>query len=727
VTIEPIRRENDGAAVIPLRPIADRLADLEVTSAAAVEKLDRSYEVELDEPVPTAAAPVYVDPPPARVIDVRPIIPDHLRGRRAVAASAKRAAARGGRIAAFHAVRAPVVYAPKAAFWSLAGLLKLVRRQMAWWWDLESFSLRQEAANNNDAHTYRTLDKETRAKRSFRGWVLVGELVGLVIAATVLLKMLPAWVVWLLVVGLVLTLARFGRPAGKPIVGRAVVAPRFRKLNADIVLRAYYAAGLGHPDKPDQQVQFGSTMSRDAMNSGSQVVVDLPYGKTFDDVVKSKKQLASGLDVTEYQVFLTRDKTSTRRHLLFVADRDPLAIPAGRTPLLNCKPTDIWKPAPLGLDERGKLVALALMWISVLIGAQPRKGKTFTARHMALYAALDPYVKLFVADGKASPDWRAFALVAERMVFGTAPTARDGDPVEKLIDMLRHIKRHIQRVNEVLSRLPVEVCPEGKLTRELARDLRYPELRVWMLVMEEFQAYYELDDKKQNEEIAGLLSYIMAVGPSAGVILLSSSQKPSGVGAGDIQRVFNRFRDNHAVRFALKCGNRNVSEAILGTEAYGEGIDATALPVGPEYMGVGYLYGASDLTPTVRGYLADQRDAEKILKAARKHREQLGTLSGEAAGDMTIEGEVVDVLTDALAVVLPTEANVSFARLASRLADRFPERYGETTAAVISAQLRNAGARSKNVKDRDYFEGGVGQGVAREQLEELAARRAVSG
>jgi hypothetical protein len=33
-------------------------------------------------------------------------------------------------------------------------------------------------------------------------------------------------------------------------------------------------------------------------------------------------------------------------------------------------------------------------------------------------------------------------------------------------------------------------------------------------------------------EIADLLSFIMAVGPSAGVILLSSSQKPSGIGAG---------------------------------------------------------------------------------------------------------------------------------------------------------------------------------------------------
>jgi S-DNA-T family DNA segregation ATPase FtsK/SpoIIIE len=495
------------------------------------------------------------------------------------------------------------------------------------------------------------------------------------------------------------------------------------------VLRAYYAAGLGHPDKPDQQVQFGSTMSRDAMNR-LQVVVDLPYGKTFDDVVKVEGgSIASGLDVTEYQVFLTRDKTSTRRHLLFVADRDPLAIPAG-------------PHAAAQLQADGHLAAGP---------ARPRRAREAGPHRPAVDLGPD---RCAAAQGQdvhrapagpvrrprpvreavrrrrqgVKPDWRAFALVADRMVFGTAPTARDGDPVEKLIDMLRHIKRHIQRVNEVLSKLPVEVCPEGKLTRELARDPRYPELRVWMLVMEEFQVYYELDDQEANKEIAGLLSLHHGGGAVGGGHPARAARRSR---AGSARATCSGFSTGSAT--TTRCASRSSAATATcprrssAADAYGEGIDASRCRSVPSTAGVGYLYGASDLTPTVRGYLADQRDAEKILKAARKHREQLGTLSGEAAGDVTIEGEVVDPLTDALAVVLPTEANVSFARLASRLADRFPERYGETTAAVISAQLRNAGARSKNVKDRDYFEGGVGQGVAREQLEELAARRAVSG
>ena len=177
-------------------------------------------------------------------------------------------------------------------------------------------------------------------------------------------------------------------------------------------------------------------------------------------------------------------------------------------------------------------------------------------------------------------------------------------------------------------------CPEGKLTEELCA--KYPKrLFVWMLVMEEFQNYFELPDQKLNAVIADLLSFIMAVGPSSGVIIESLSQKPSGIGAGDVQRLFNRYRDNHVVRFALKCGNRVVSDAILSGDAYAEGFDASSLPVGEEFLGVGYLYGAADHTPTVRTYLADAEDTEKIVAAARVLRERAGTLTGFAAGEDT--------------------------------------------------------------------------------------------
>ena len=536
--------------------------------------------------------------------------------------SARRSSARlaaWAYVGGFHAVRAPW-YAVQVAAFSVRGLFRLLQVQLAWWWVRNHFTLLQHAADANDTKEWAKALREIKSTRLWRGLVLLAEPPRSGSA--------PRWR------GRWCRTCTCGPPApwqcsrwrttaarsGTRSWARATVAPRFRKLNSDIVLRAYYAAGLGRPDRPDQEVRFGSAMSRDARNTGSQVTVDLPFGKGWSDVLAAKEKIASGLDVHVNQVFLTPDKSSIRRHLLFVADRDPLAVPAGRTDLLDCKPRNIWQPIRFGKDERGRLVTLTLMWVSVLVGAQPRKGKTFAARLLALYAALDPWVQLVIVDGKNSPDWAKFRLVAHRVIFGTHPNPNDSDPITHLLQVLDEILDHIDKVNEQLAALPVTLCPEGKLTEQLARDPRFPDLRVWMVAMEEFQVYFETEDQAANKEIAAKLSRIQAVGPSAGVIILSSSQKPSGVGAGDVGRLFNRYRDNHAVRFALRCGNRLVSEAVLGGDAYAEGFDASALPVGDEYRGVGYLYGMTDHTPTVRTFLADHGDAEKILKAARAHR-----------------------------------------------------------------------------------------------------------
>jgi hypothetical protein len=659
---------------------------------------DMHLDVALDDEVPPPREPVYVDVV-ARQDDRQPIIPAALRGVDNLKVTLRYHAGRAGHIVGYHAVRAPLLYLPKALFWALIGVFTLVGRGLRWWWDPEMSSLMQTAANEGDTQRGPSIAAHLAQRRRARAMALLTGLVALVVAGLVLWFAAPRWVTVLVGVAAVPGLAHVGRPKTMPILRPAVVAHRFRRLNPDIVLRAYYAAGLGHPDKPGQRVGFGGQMARDQRETGSQVLVDLPYGKGWADVLKAKDALASGLDVHENQVFLTRDKSSNRRHMLFVADRDPLAVPVGRTPLLDGKPRSIWQPVRFGRDERDRPVNLLLMWTSVLVGAQPRKGKTFSARLLALHAALDPWVKLIVVDGKNSPDWDKFRLVAHRIIFGTHPNPRDNDPVTHLLEVLREVLQHIDNVNQVLSSLPATVCPEGKLTEALAKDPQYPDLRVWLLVMEEFQVYFETEDQDENKEIAGMLARIQAVGPSAGVILLSSSQKPSGVGAGDVSRLFNRFRDNHGTRFALKCGNRLVSEAVLGGDAYAEGFDASSLPVGDEYRGVGYLYGVTDDTPTVRTFLADHTDAEKILAAARRHREAVGQLSGAAAGE-DVSREFRDVLADVRGVFHAGEAWISWPQIAQRLSEQMPEHYADVTAEAISAQVRALKVPSVDGRDK---------------------------
>jgi S-DNA-T family DNA segregation ATPase FtsK/SpoIIIE len=680
-------------------------------SAGEVERMDTAYEVALDDtdtdpgagrvltPVDRPGLPV-----PVAAGERMPIIPVHLLPQN-LPSTIRRALERTGHVALFHAVRSPW-YGAKLGWFAGRGFTRVVRNQIAWWWVPNSFALEQKAADASELKEWEKIHRQLKATRLWRGGVLTAQNIGLAVSAPILWNAAPAGLLAAAGAGAVAGLAHYGRPAGQTLVGTAVVAPRFRKLNSDIVLRAYYAAGLGNPDKTDKQVNFGSTMSRDASNTGTEVVIDLPWGLGWTQVVNAKEKIASGLDVHVRQVFLTPDDSSSRRHKLFVADVDPLGIPAGTTDMLDGKRRSIWRPVRFGLDERGRLVGLSLPWFSLLVGAQPRKGKTFSARLVALHAALDPYVRLIVVDGKNSPDWLGFRKIAHRIVFGEVPNVNDPDPIGHLLAALDEIIAHIDKVNSILTTLPVDVCEDGKLTEELARDPRYPELRVWILVMEEFQKYFETEDQEVNKEIARKLSLIQAVGPSAGVWLISCSQKPSGVGAGDVGRLFNRFRDNHTLRFALRCGNRDVSMAVLGGDAYAEGFDASTLPLGDKFRGVGYLYGAEDHPPTVRTFLASAKDADKILTAARKMREAMNLLTGEAAGEQ-IERNSRDVLADIL-TVMGADTAAHWEAIAGRLAEQMPEQYDGTTPDAISAQ-----ARALKVPSRDVKRDGVNRKGAR--------------
>jgi len=677
-----------------------------------------SYEWALDSA--PDGRPVPVDPPPvsgtAVEITRRPIIPPQF-ARAQLRATVRHAAGRWAHVAAYHAVRAPwyVVLVARAA---VVGAGRLVVRLVRWWSVAESAPLLRTAVESRDAAIWLKLDREARSHRRTRTVLVLaaagGTLTGLAALGGTLARA-PWPLTTLATLAALAVLARAGRPTGGPLIPPAIVTPRFRKLSADIVLRAYYAARLGAPDKPGQEITFGSTMARDG--DGSRVDVDLPYGKGFSDAVKAHGAIASGLDVAISQVFLTRDKSSNRRHTLWVADRDPLAIPAGRTPLLRGQPTDIWTPAPFGLDERARPVTIDLLWQSILVGAQPRQGKTFALRALALFAALDPYVRITVADGGGKPDWRAFASIADRAVFGLAPT-RDGDPVDILIDTLREIRSDVQARYLALSDLPPDIVPESKLTRDIARNPRY-NMPVRFLLLDEFQEFFSTGNPAADTEIATLLVYLIRVVSAAGVIIGSATQRPSGIGSGDVAKKFTDYRDNHLVRFALRAGSWQVSDLILGAGAFSEGLDSSTLT--GEHKGVGILRGASDANPTVRTYLADTEDTAHILTIARRLREQAGTLSGQAAGHIAHRDER-DVVADALSVFADAPG-LHWTELAARLATAYPETYRDLTADAISAQLRAVGIPSVGVR-RD---GQVLKGARADAVREAHRRRAADG
>ncbi|MGA6221267.1 cell division protein FtsK [Streptomyces umbrinus] len=619
-----------------------------------------------------------------------PVLPDWVKLPDQRTAVRKWAVRHYSAVIGYHAVRLPCIYTPKILWYSPRGAWRWSTAIGRWVFDAEGKGLRLASVANEDAAEYLKLSRQRNDRVRLRGIVAaIASLVGLAATLT-LYVMAPSWLLLLAVATLTTTLGAVGAPADRPLIDLAKVTFRKRRLSSDIVIRGHEAAGL---TSKDQSIAFPRPIGRDG--DGWRVIVDLPFGRTWDDALKAHGRLASGMDIAPTQLFLDKDETSNRRVSYWIADRDPLAVPSGKSPLLGATRVDFWKPFPWGVDERGNPVMATMLWLSLLVGAVPRQGKTFSARTIALAAALDPYVRLYVFDGKASPDWRKFALVAHRIGFGIVP--KNGiDPVGHLLTSLRELKADVEDRYHRLSELPLHICPEGKLTPEISRDPKL-NMPLTLFVVDEVQEY--LQHPEHGKEILSLLVYLARVAPAVGVSVMTSTQKP------DDKACPSELRDQHQARFALRVGAYQVSDTILGAGSYSEGLDASKLL--KSHKGVGLLKGMSDDAGIVRTYLADGRDAERILTRAAALREAEGTLSGDAAGEAPAPEVSATVLDDVAQVLGKSEVKVWSETIVDRLADLRPETYGpwaeleaKPKAEALTAALKPYGVATEQISRR---------------------------
>ncbi|MET7714671.1 cell division protein FtsK [Streptomyces sp. NPDC005407] len=619
-----------------------------------------------------------------------PVLPDWVKLPDQRTAVRKWAVRHYSAVVGYHAVRLPCIYTPKVLWYSPRGAWRWSTAIGRWVFDAEGKGLRLASVANEDAAEYLKLSRQRNDRVRLRGIVAaIASLVGLAATLT-LYVMAPSWLLLLAVATLTTTLGAVGAPADRPLIDLAKVTFRKRRLSSDIVIRAHEAAGL---TSKDQSIAFPRPIGRDG--DGWRVIVDLPYGKTFEDALKAHGRLASGMDIAPTQLFLDKDETSGRRVSYWIADRDPLAVPSGKSPLLGATRVDFWKPFPWGVDERGNPVMATMLWLSLLVGAVPRQGKTFSARTIALAAALDPYVRLYVFDGKASPDWRKFALVAHRIGFGIVP--KNGiDPVGHLLTSLRELKADVEDRYHRLSELPLHICPEGKLTPEISRDKKL-NMPLTLFVVDEVQEY--LTHPEHGKEILSLMVYLARVAPAVGVSVMTATQKP------DDKACPSELRDQHQGRFALRVGSLHVSDVILGAGSYSEGLDASKLL--KSHKGVGLLKGMSDDAGIVRTYLADGRDAERILTRAAALREAEGTLSGDAAGEAPAPETSATILDDVAQVLGKGEAKVWSETIVDRLADLRPDAYGpwaeleaKPKAEALTAALKPFGVATEQISRR---------------------------
>ena len=457
-------------------------------------------------------------------------------------------------------VRSPVYYlravryAPRG-LWVTAGV---------WWrWvrDVEGMRLRMDVAAD------RSLDAAARERRwqaaydarkvrvRWRWGVTLTLTLAVAVAARWLSLAHPWWARGVMAVT-VLVFGLVGARRGQIVT--PVHTPVSLALTSDAVVAAFTLAKITKPEVPVTVIGVPHLVG-----GGWLATVELPGGITYDDVIAKRVPLASGLNVARDCLHLDPLPTeSERRVAVFVSTEHPHDVPVPAWPLLDVDRWDIWRPIPIGWDPQGRVVAVSLLWLHTLIGAAPQRGKTSMLRLLAIACLLDPRVDVIVVNFKGGTDWTPFAAFCLRFINGQTP-----EDLEEFAALIGWLETQRARRMQIIEAAGTARAPQGRLTPAMAED---PDLgmRPLVVIADEIQV---ITEDRALRKLVAAWSQLMRLCPAAGIEFVAATQNPSATSVpSDLARIFLQ-------RVAMSVQSRLASEAVLGTEAYREGLNAAAL------------------------------------------------------------------------------------------------------------------------------------------------------
>lgn len=644
---------------------------------------------------------------------VRPVIPGWLRDGETFKATLVWAGRRSAHLAGFHAIRTPV-YAGRVAFvLAPIGVGRLTRQWVLWVSDADGRAVRANMASGSGSSAeafYRVTEQKNQTVKG-RFWLTVG--VGLSLAAgawflAMYSNLATFTLAAVIVVGI---LAVFGRTPGHGVLSHSTSSDVPPRLSETLILTALSALGIGElngalraADKLGGNaaaVGFPAPITRDG--PGFRADIDLPPGVTAGQVVERRERLASGLRRPLAAVWPQSDGDShAGRLILWVGDKPmSMAKPVAWT-LAKRGTVDLFAPFPIGVDPQGRPVHITLMFALMVIGAQPRMGKSFFLRLLLLAAALDPRCEIHVYDLKGGADFIPLEPVAHRIGIGD-----DDQDIAHLLTDARDLADDMSRRYKVVRRLPRDICPEGKITPDLAsrRDLS---LHPVILALDECQRAFE--HPEHGKELEAVITDLAKRGPAVGIIVILATQRP------DAKSLPTGISSNAVLRFCLRVADQTANDMVMGTSSYKAGIRATMFS--RKEMGVGYLAGEADDPTITRTAYVDGAAAEEIVARARAERQRQGRLTGQAAEEAPEELEATPGAVQHMLEGWPEgKARMQYVELAELLRERWPDAYAGWGAEQVSAACRAAKIPGVQVK-RD---GKNKWGVAREKLLEFEA------
>ena len=250
-------------------------------------------------------------------------------------------------------------------------------------------------------------------------------------------------------------------------------------------------------------------------------------------------------------------------------------------------PLSIFDSVPVGIDEFGQLIRVALIWRNMLIGGEPGSGKSALLNLLVAYAALCLNCKLILLDGKLVElgQWRKCA------------DAFVGPSIEKAISLLARIQIMINnRCAYLLD------CERRKIKPD---DVFTP----YVVAIDEI-AYFSatVGTKQQRDRFSELLRDLVARGRAVGIIVIAATQRPSST------IIPTDLRDLFAWRAAGRCTTDSSSDIVLGRGWEQKGWTANA--ISPNNPGEMLLIAESGSPRLVKVAYLDDRTCAAIAAYA---------------------------------------------------------------------------------------------------------------
>ncbi|MBY8872877.1 cell division protein FtsK [Micromonospora sp. PLK6-60] len=638
-----------------------------------------------------------------------PILPGWLRSRAEFARNLTWAGGFAAHAAGYHALRLPK-YAGRIAWRAPRGLARLVSGYGRWLFDLEGEPVRQSVVRAaidkpEEARTYQGLSRQRDRRVRWRGLTAIPAVLALFTLAGVLL-LAPGAVQLAALAVAVTALALLGAPADKPLLDTAVVRTAAAPLTSAEVFTALASLRIPGIDAAIRRGDngkrwFPAPIAREN-GVGWRAEVELPRGVVASAVVEKREELAGALTRPLGCVWPTANAdVHPGRLVLFVADKDMSRAKQKPFPLLTSGTVNLFKAAPFGTDPRGALVTITLMYASVIIGALPRFGKTFALRLALLLVALDPRSWVLAFDLKGTGDLSPLEPVCHAYRAGD-----DEDDIVYLVTALREVHTEMRRRTKVIRDLPRDLCPENKVTDELASNRKLG-LHPIGIGIDECQRGFE--HPKYGAEIEEICEDLVRRGPAVGIMLKLATQRP------DAKSLPTGISANAVLRFCLKVMGQTENDMVLGTSMYRNGIRATMFS--RRDKGIGYLAGEGDEPVIVKTFEIDGPTAEAIVARARKARERYGNVTGHAAG-VVLDTTAVrrdTILEDVAGVMAEAEPKLWSTVIVKRLAALRPDVYAGFTADQLREALKVHGLTTKQCwgEDTDTGESGNRKGFHR--------------